>query len=308
MNLGFLGSMVWDRIEHPDAPVVERWGGIAYSLAAGAAALPVGWRIRPIIKLGRDLADEAIRFLQGIPGLALGPGIATTERPNNRVHLRYRDRHHRTEFLTGGVPAWTWDELEPRLEGIDALFINLISGFELDLPTAGRIRAAAPGLLYADLHSLLLGDPGGGQRRPRPLADGHTWVRCFDVVQVNEEELRLVAGGRPAMDFAADAVADGLAAFLITRGPAGATIVARPGAGAAGPGSGAVQAHDAPIEGEWPGSDPTGCGDVWGATCFVRLVLGDDLPASVRAANRAAARNLGHRGADRLFQHLKGDA
>lgn len=308
MTLGFLGSMVWDRIEHPDAPVVERWGGIAYSLAAGAAALPPGWRIRPIIRLGRDLADEAIRFLEEIPGLALGPGIATTARPNNRVHLRYRDRHHRAEFLTGGVPAWTWEELEPGLDGIDALFVNLISGFELDLPTAGRLRAAAPGLLYADLHSLLLGDPGGGQRRPRPLTDGDAWVRCFDVVQVNEEELRLVAGGRAPMEFAARTVGDGLTAFLVTRGPAGATIVARPGASATGGGAGPVEAREAPLEGAWPGADPTGCGDVWGATCFVRLVLGDDLAAAVTAANRAAARNLSHRGADRLFQHLKGDA
>ena len=308
MILGFLGSMVWDRIEHPDAPVVERWGGIAYSLAAGAAALPEGWRIRPIIKLGRDLADEAIRFLEEIPGLAVGPGIATTVHPNNRVHLGYHDRHHRTETLTGGVPAWTWHELAPRLDGVDALLVNLVSGFELELPTARRLRAAAPAPLYADLHSLLLGDPGGGRRRPRSLADGDAWVRCFDVVQVNEEELRLVAGDRPPMDFAAAAVADGLRAFLVTRGPAGATIVARRGAGAAGPGSGPVEASDAPVEGEWPGSDPTGCGDVWGATCFVRLVAGDDLPASVRAANRAAARKLGHRGADRLFQHLKGAA
>ncbi|HUG42103.1 MAG TPA: PfkB family carbohydrate kinase [Longimicrobiales bacterium] len=308
MTLGILGSMVWDRIEHPDAPVVDRWGGIAYSLAAGAAALPAGWRIRPLIKLGEDLADAARAFLKSIPGLELGGGLARTPHPNNRVHLRYRDRHQRSEFLTGGVPAWAWEELEPRIAGLDALYVNFISGFELDLRTAGRLRDAIPGLLYADFHSLLLAVGDVGARRPRPLPDRDAWVRAFDVVQVNEGELRLVAGSDPPLDFARAAVQHGPGALLITRGPEGATWIARGGAAAPWRETGPVEVRDAPLERAWPGSDPTGCGDVWGATCFVRLVLGDPLDAAVRAANRAAARNVAHRGADGLFDHLKGEA
>ena len=296
MTLGVLGSMVWDRIEHPDAPVVDRWGGIAYSLAAAAAAAPDGWRIRPIIKLGRDRADHALRFIETIPGMDAGPGLAMTDHPNNQVHLRYRDRHHRQESLTGGVPPWDWDDLEPRIAGLDALFVNLISGFELELPVARRLRPVVPGLLYADLHSLLLDRSDGGPRRPRALEDGRAWTDCFDVVQVNEDEAPLVAGDAPPLEFAAAAVRDGLRAFLITRGPAGATRIAMEGAA------------DVPVDGEWPGVDPTGCGDVWGATCFVRLVLGDALDDAVRTANSAAARNLGHRGADGLYRHLKGEA
>lgn len=318
MTLGILGSMVWDRIEHPDAPVVERWGGISYSLAAAAAAVPPGWRIRPIVKLGRDLAERARTFMRDVPGLDLEDGLATTPEPNNRVHLVYRDRHHRHECLAGGVPGWTWEELAPRLQGVDALFVNLISGFELDLPTARRLRAGFDGPLYADLHSLLLG-PGAddGPREPRALADGHAWVRCFDVVQVNEAELVLVAGTAPPLDFARAAVAAGVAAILVTRGPAGATWVAAEDgpvrwrirrSAAARPSTEHVQVRDVPLAGRWPGSDPTGCGDVWGATCFVRLLLGDGLDAAVRAANAAAARNVAHRGAEGLYQHLKGAA
>lgn len=307
MTLGVLGSMVWDRIEHPDAPVVERWGGIAYSLAAGAAALPPGWRIRPVIKLGQDLAGAARAFLEHVPGLELDAGIAVTPHANNRVRLRYRDRHHRHEFLTGGVPAWRWDELEPRLAGLDALFVNLISGFELELEEARRLRGAVPGLLYADFHSLLLGVGEGGERRPRPLPHRDAWVRAFDVVQVNEGELRLLAGDDPPLDFARTAVENGAGALLITRGPEGAMWIAR-GGGDPFPGTGAVEVRDAPLDRTWPGSDPTGCGDVWGSTCFVRLVLGDPLEAAVRAANHAAARNVAHRGADGLYDHLKGEA
>lgn len=307
MTLGILGSMVWDRIEHPEAPVVERWGGISYSLAAAAAALPDGWRIRPLVKLGQDLAARARAFMTDLPGLDVGSGLATTLEPNNRVRLRYRDRHNRHECLTGGVPPWSWAELEPRLDGVDALYVNLISGFELDLPTARRLRPGRRGLLYADLHSLLL-DRGGGHRRPRPLADRDAWLACFDVVQVNEDELALVAGQDPPLPFARAAVQAGLGAFLVTRGPAGAIRIARSGGPAPWQAAGVVEVLTVPPEPVDGGADPTGCGDVWGATCFVRLVMGDALDDAVRAANRAAALNLRHRGADGLYQHLKGDA
>jgi sugar/nucleoside kinase (ribokinase family) len=52
--------------------------------------------------------------------------------------------------------------------------------------------------------------------------------------------------------------------------------------------------------------DPTGCGDVWGATCFCALLAGESLRAAVEAANTAASRNLAHRGAGGLHHHLSG--
>src|SRR4030095_8428042 len=52
--------------------------------------------------------------------------------------------------------------------------------------------------------------------------------------------------------------------------------------------------------------DPTGCGDVWGATYFSRLLAGDNLSGAIRAAHAAAARNVAHRGASGLDNHLRG--
>ena len=53
--------------------------------------------------------------------------------------------------------------------------------------------------------------------------------------------------------------------------------------------------------------DPTGCGDVWGATHFSRLLAGDTFPVAMAAANRAASRNVEHRGATGLANHLRGE-
>jgi sugar/nucleoside kinase (ribokinase family) len=89
------------------------------------------------------------------------------------------------------------------------------------------------------------------------------------------------------------AVRAGLHAFMVTRGPAGATVVTA--------GRGRL---DVPLEAGLVTGDPTGCGDVWGATCFVGLVRGDTVEAAVRAAHSAASRNVRHRGADGLHAFL----
>jgi sugar/nucleoside kinase (ribokinase family) len=53
--------------------------------------------------------------------------------------------------------------------------------------------------------------------------------------------------------------------------------------------------------------DPTGCGDVWGATYFARLLAGDKLGDAIDAAMRAGSRNLTHRGATSLASYLRGE-
>jgi sugar/nucleoside kinase (ribokinase family) len=53
--------------------------------------------------------------------------------------------------------------------------------------------------------------------------------------------------------------------------------------------------------------DPTGCGDVFGATLFSRLLCGDTFADALHSAVRAAARNVEFRGASGLAHHLRGE-
>ncbi|HEX6938546.1 MAG TPA: hypothetical protein VF158_03980 [Longimicrobiales bacterium] len=323
-RLGILGTMVWDRIYARDGRVepVEEWGGLAYALAAAAAARPEGWGITPIVKVGRDLAERAGRFLHSLPGLDFEAGLHVVPEPNNRVELRYLDGVRRTERLTGGVPPWRWDELEPIVRGLDALYVNFISGFEMELDTASRLRLAFPGPIYADVHSLLLGVGAGGQRMYRPLDAWREWLRCFDVVQANEDELAWLAyaWGDP-WRFAAEVIGEAPRLLLVTLGARGAAYVASPafrpdpmswrrgGGLAAAPElgvPGAARSERVAIVTEPREGDPTGCGDVWGATCFCKLLGGASLEEAMRAANRAAARNVEHRGATGLHLFLQG--
>jgi sugar/nucleoside kinase (ribokinase family) len=322
MRLGIIGTMVWDRIHARDgrAEPIEEWGGISYALAAAAAALPAGWTIVPIIRVGTDLSDRAFDFFRTLPHIDLDSGVRIVSEANNRVELRYQDRSRRMERMTGGVGAWSWRDLAPIVARLDALYVNFISGFELELPTATTLRAAFHGPIYADLHSLMLGITATGVRMPRPLAAWREWLRCFDAVQVNEDELATLAHawGDPWL-FAAETVGDGLRLLLVTLGERGAayfvasTFDDDPGSWRSAPvlvprplPHGAVRTQLLSAELHPRAGDPTGCGDVWGASFFCQLLARRGLDSAMRAANRAAARNVEHRGATGLHHYLQG--
>ncbi len=134
--------MVWDRILDRDgrSHPVEEWGGVAYAISALRAALPPSWTVLPIVKVGRDLSEQAFHFLREIPGVDVSAVVVVPE-ANNRVELRYSTADRRTERLTGGVPPWSWPELALPLDLCDALYVNFISGFEMELDIDSRCGA-----------------------------------------------------------------------------------------------------------------------------------------------------------------------
>ena len=191
-KVGIIGSLVWDLIygRDPLAPPIEEWGGIAYALGGLDASLPGDWEIVPLIKVGRDLAPQARDLLRGLERLTPGGRCVEVPAPNNRVVLHYNSSERRCERMSGGVPGWTWPELGPMVRDLDAIYLNFISGFELCLGTAQALRHGFRGPIYADLHSLFLGMQQDGMRVLQPLVDAPAWFGCFDLVQLNEDEMR----------------------------------------------------------------------------------------------------------------------
>jgi pfkB family carbohydrate kinase len=316
-RVGVIGSFVWDRIYGRDRRVepVEEWGGITYALGGMDAAICDDWEIVPIIKVGKDLELRARDFLASLRHIAPDAHPVPVDQPNNRVTLYYHEAERRTEVLTGGVPPWTWLGLRPLLDNVDALYINLISGFELDLETAQLVRQHFRGPIYCDLHSLLLAVQPDGLRTPRPLPNAAAWMRCFDFVQCNEAEMALMADD--AMALAAIAMNVGVRSLVVTLSARGAVYFVAPYFERIGDTRQATRvdaafgtvrtallpATDAGVK----EGDPTGCGDVFGATYFSRLLCGDMFADALQLALRAAARNFAHRGATHLAFHLRGE-
>jgi sugar/nucleoside kinase (ribokinase family) len=295
-RLGVIGSLVWDTIygRDPLQPAVEEWGGISYSLAALDATLGPDWQIVPLVKVGRDLAARATALLRSFGHFAPGARFLEVAVPNNRVTLRYYQRERRCEQMSGGVPPWTWPELGPLVADLDALYVNFISGYEIDLATAEHLRRAFSRFLYADLHSLFLGKEPDGTRVPQPLPNAPAWFGCFDFVQLNEEELRQL--GEDPLAVAAGALARGCRALLVTLGARGAAYFT----------GDPVRTARVAADPTDPEGDPTGCGDVFGATVVAALLGGAGLDAALALGTRMGARNVTHRGATGLRDHLLG--
>lgn len=304
-RLGVVGTLVWDRIHHPTAAggVVEQWGGIAYSLHALAAALPEGWSYEPILKIGDDLSAPARRYLGRLPGIDLGAAFRVVPEPTNRVELVYHDASHRGEKLTGGVPGWSWEELSAVLPRFDALYLNFISGFELDLDTALRLRSAFAGPIYADLHSLFLGCPGRSPREQRMLPRWREWIACFDAIQLNRDELTLLAEGREPEPFLAHLLECGPTLVAATLGSEGVAIAAR-GGRLLELGEGERLSLREPVPHGPLIGDPTGCGDVWGASFFAGLLAGEPVDTAAQRAQTLAGRKILAPSTEYLFRQL----
>jgi hypothetical protein len=311
-RIGVLSSFVWDIIYNRDplAPAVEEWGGIAYGLSGLDAALSEDWEIVPIIKVGDDLVSRATDFMSSLERLAPDAALIGVPYPNYRVELRYYSDERRSEVLTGGIPGWTWLGLKPVIDAarLDALYINFLSGWELDLETMQLLRQHFAGPIYCDLHMLAWAVQPTGLRTLRPIPNVREWCGCFDLLQVNEDEMTMLAPDPMAL--AATALHAGVRSLVVTLGKRGAVYFAAPDfdrldtattTSAFGP----IRTALVPAE-SVEGVDPTGCGDVWGATYFSRLLAGDNLDAAILAAHRAAARNVDHRGATGLANHLRG--
>lgn len=313
-RLGAIGTFVWDHIENPFAAAPsprEQWGGAAYSFASLSAACPPGWCVEPIVKIGADLWEEGCGYLRALPAVETGRGVKRVPEGNNRVSLFYHDADHRKELQTGGVPGWSWSDLEPLLDGLDALYVNFLSGIELDLEVATRLREHFSGPIYADLHSLFLGPAGAGARQPRPLARWREWLACFDGIQLNEDELALLAPEVEDRDrLERELPGHGPAVVMITQGGRGVRYVVAEGVEAqplewrrARRGAGVRRGCVPPPGGRLPG-DPTGCGDVWGAAFLCGLLGGLELEAAIVRAERMAAVKIAHPETARLRERL----
>lgn len=293
-RLGVLGTLVRDTIHLPAAgPPARGWGGIAYALAGFEHALPPEWTVVPLVKVGRDIVSSAMSFLRSFAGIGDLDSVRLVPEANNRVELTYRTQSERVEVLSGGVPGWTPDEISRVLPTLDALYLNFISGIEVDLAGAERLRDRFDQPTYADLHSLFLGIAEDGRRSPRYLPSGERWTGCFDTVQMNENEFELLVRGAPDPGSAVGrAMRSRVTTIAVTRGAQGVDLLIQDSDG------GMPERQHVPVaDGPAPG-DPTGCGDVWGATFFAGILRGSTPRKAARRANATARAKLRFSGAE----------
>jgi hypothetical protein len=210
MRIGILGQPCIDEILQPGkrSPSTERaLGGVFYSYAAMERLLrergsedafaPLTWLSSP----DREFLSTLLRKFDHMDR---STGLWSTDSLTNRVQLVYQEDGHRSEHCPHILPPLTRREISPDLlERLDGLFVNMISGFDIELETleAALNQVTKRPYVHLDIHALVLGplsqansaEKFGGGREPRGVPGWKRWLAIADSVQMNEFEARWLA-------------------------------------------------------------------------------------------------------------------
>ena len=294
-EVGVIGSINLDTIYHPDGRCCESLGGILFTACALAHLGRGRFRTRLLARLSREIEPRVEPVLRACPALALD-GLMRLNGPGYRCEIRYDQLGRKSERLRGDVPPLESADLAPWMSSMDALLVNFITGFELDLETLGQLRQTLRGPVLMDFHSLTLARDAEGRRHLRPPSSWPQWASLADVLQMNQEEARALGAPEEGLgDWAASLLDLGPKVAVITLGEQGVLSAWRtPEGGVRG-----VRLPAAPVAEGQP-VDPTGCGDVFLAAMAVGLLTGRTVEQALNQATRAAARNCTLTGIDDL--------
>jgi hypothetical protein len=309
MRIGIIGQPCIDEIVAPNGTIQTRsLGGVLYSYAAMERLMrdsgQEGEQHRFVGLTWMSVLDADIiePLLSQFQHLDRSIGLWKTEALTNRVRLVYSSAHERIEHCPNVLPRLTGFQLSPSLvSSLDALFINIISGYDVSLETLefALTNAERRPYIHLDIHALVLGplstsmpgsDTFGEGRKPRGVRKWKRWLNLADSVQMNEFEARWL--GDPEINSEAELLAyverrrNQLAVhdIIITRAERGASLYEVR--------SGEVHHAVAPKNSHSDRSvTPTGSGDVFGSAYVFALLNGSTPDAALEEAVHRASWN-----------------
>ncbi len=306
LRVGMVGQIVLDTIHLHRGGVVEDLGGLTYSIMAMDSLMDSEDVIVPITRVGQD-AIERVRSALGRVTHLSWEGVIEDDRPNNRVDLRYKTPDYREERASGGVAGLTEDDLGPA-ETLDGLLINLVSGREAGPSSLSGACREASFPVHLDLHSYLVDYDRDGKHYMRRPEGWEGWLGICDTLQVNREEFFTIAGRRGEVFDIGEEVwekcrSGRVTCLLVTVGERGSF------AWYADKRGGTMRCYIPPMN-SVEVVDPTGSGDVYGASFFLARLRGESIERSMILARRMAGLNCtrsGTAGLNTWLRELEGD-
>ncbi|MDP3684808.1 MAG: hypothetical protein Q8S01_12845, partial [Ignavibacteria bacterium] len=132
-----------------------------------------------------------------------------------KIHLNVFEkieRHERYENIT--------DKLTVPFEALnkfDGIFINMITGFDINVEDVQQIRKNYDGPIYLDIHSLARGIDDNYRRDFRKIPEVEKWISSVDIVQANDHELLTLSEKKTEMEIAAELLHLGAKIILVTK-------------------------------------------------------------------------------------------
>lgn len=302
MTIAIIGQACIDEIVSATGDIRSRsLGGILYSYAAlerlareseqNVTILPLGYLSEP----DQAYLDPLLKELHHFDFKTLN----VTQELTNRVQLVYHTDSDRTEHCPTILPTITTAGLDrSHFDKLDALFVNMISGFDITLDAMEQIAEWSDELGFAihlDIHALSLGPLSqgegnfGGGRKAQGVQDWQRWLGCAHTIQLNELEADHIgepefAGHEPLLEEIKQRKSEGqfprLRAIVLTKAAKGAVVHD-------------LERDTATEIGAPPVTviDSTGSGDVFGACFTYHVASGADMHIGAKRSIQMATWN-----------------
>jgi len=193
-----------------------------------------------------------------------------------KIHLNVfekKERHERYENIT--------DKLTVPFEALnkfDGIFINMITGFDINVEDVQQIRKNYDGPIYLDIHSLARGIDDNYRRDFRKIPEVEKWISSVDILQANDHELFTLSEKDSEKEKAEELLHQGAKIILVTKSAHGASVY--------------TLINDEIISLSLPAiqietKNKVGCGDVFGAAFFSSYIKDKNMEKALALANIA---------------------
>lgn len=164
-------------------------------------------------------------------------------------------------------------------EIFNGILINMITGFDIELNDLKMIRSRFKGPIYFDVHTFSRGMDENHRRKFRPVPESAEWLKCIDILQANETEIKTLSSQIELNAIADEILNKGVKYLIITRGAEGASLYFKSA-------STIKSIHENAINVK--AANSIGCGDIFGAVFFYSYIKSGNPEAALKFANAAA--------------------
>jgi len=187
MNIGFLGSTVMDHLIMDGKERLSP-GGIFYSIACARAFKNSVNNYYLITSFANQYLNQLAPWfdefnLEHAEIANVMPEVFLATFPDKEREERYENFSSKS-VVTKGLPL------------LDALYINMITGFDISLDELLTLRNKNNLFVYLDVHSLARGVTATFERPFRLIPRVKEWLSSVDILQANESELLMLGEGR----------------------------------------------------------------------------------------------------------------